>query len=228
MLNFNVKDQVVVVAGAGGRLGIRLIKAFVEQGARIAAIAHSEEAAQRVKLPGESVFIADLAKEAEAERCFAEIRAGFGAVDVLIHSVGTWSMKPLLETSLEDWETLMQVNLTSAFLCFREAARAMQGRGGRLIGFAAGQGVDQARAQQGAYAVSKAGVARLAEAVAAEYAGRGITAHAIAPSTILYEGEEEGQRGVRAEDLVDLCLYLCSGAGDALNGKTIRAYGSAG
>ena len=104
----------------------------------------------------------------------------------------------------------------------------MQGRGGRLIGFAASQGVDQGRAQQGAYAASKAGVAKLAESVAAEYAGQGITTHVVAPSTILYGGEKEAQKGVKAEDLVDLCLYLCSGAVAALNGKTIRAYGSAG
>lgn len=227
VLNFSIESKVVVVTGAGGRLGSRTAEVFAAGGAQVAGVVHHEEAAQRVKLPREDVFIADLANEADVERCFHDIGARFGAVDVLIHAVGTWNMSPLLETRLEDWDALMRTNLTSAFLCFREAARAMQGRGGRLIGFAAGQGVDQARAQQAAYAVSKAGVMRLVEAVAAEYAGQGITAHAIAPSTILF-GDEEGQKGVRAEDLIDLCLYLCSRAADALNGKTIRAYGPLG
>jgi len=223
----DLKHKVIVISGAGGRLGRRLVEAFAGEGAQVAAIVRHEGAPHPANLPGVRFFTADLSGEADAERCFAEIRAAFGGIDVLIHAVGTWNMKPLLETRLEDWEGLMRVNLTTAFLCFREAARAMQGRGGRLIGFAAGQGVDQGRRQQAAYAASKAGVARLVEAVAAEYAGQGISAYAIAPSTILVGGEEE-QKGVKAEDLIDLCMYLCSPAGEALNGKTIRAYGTAG
>lgn len=172
------------------------------------------------------VLAADAANEAEVTACFRQIGLTHGGADVLVHTVGTWSGKPFMDTSLSEWDAMMRTNLTSAFLCFREALRLMEGRSGRLIAFASAQGADLARPQQAAYSAAKAGVIRLVESVAAELEGTAVTAHAIAPSSILY-AETTGQKGVRAEDLADLCVYLCSPAGAALNGKTLRAYGTA-
>lgn len=222
----DIEGKVVVVTGAAGRLGGQLVEGFGRAGARVAAVVRSEQAGRRVNVPeGGIVLHADVADEAETQRCFGEVQQRLGRVDVLVHAVGTWNAWPLAETTNRVWEDMMRTNLTSAFVCFREAVRAMSGRPGRLIAFAAGQGADHAVAQQAAYAASKAGVIRLVEATAREYAGQGITAHAIAPSSILYAGEAEGQKGVQASHLVDLCLFLCSDAGAALNGTTLRAYG---
>lgn len=219
--------KVVAITGANGRLGQRLVQGFGQQGASVVGIVRDEAAANALAFPpgvAGRAFAADLTDEDDVAGCFRQVGEQCGRLDALVHAAGGWAMKPFLETSLAEWQGLMKLNLDSAFLCFREAARLMQGRGGRLIGISSGQGADRGRAQQGAYSASKAGVVRLVEAVAEELAGTGITAHAIVPSTILFE-EATGASGVRAEDLVALCLYLCSAAGAAHNGAALRAYG---
>lgn len=225
MIDIDLSGHVVVITGAAGRLGRRMTEAFAEKGATVAAVDVESEIPFPKGAEGQP-FTADLLDEEEVEACFRQIRGALGPTDVLVHAVGGWAAKPLLETSLEDFDRLVRVNLFSAFLCFREAARQMEGRGGRLIGIASGQGADGGVAEQYAYSASKAGVMRLVEAAADEFEGTGITAHAIAPSVILFDGET-GRKGVPAERLVDLALYLCSSAGKALNGDTLRAYGTA-
>jgi NAD(P)-dependent dehydrogenase (short-subunit alcohol dehydrogenase family) len=225
MANTNLLGRVVVITGAAGRLGRLMVHRFAGQGATVAAIDLEAGAISLPQdLPGR-VFSADMTKEEDVQACFEGIGSEFGRIDVLVHTVGGWSGKPLLETALRDWDLLMGLNLTSTFLCFREGLRLMQAHGGRLIGIAAGQGADRGRGQQAAYSAGKAGVIRLVEAIADEFGGRGITAHAIAPSALVFD-EESDQPGVRVEHVVDLALYLCSPAGDALNGATLRVYGT--
>ncbi len=227
MLEANLEGKVVAVTGAAGRLGQRVARRFAEYGATVAAIVLNEEEAGQLSFPEDAegwAFPADVTQEAEVRACFQAIGQHLGRLDVLVHTVGGWGSAPLLDTSLDDWNGLVRLNLTSAFLCFREAARQMQGQGGRLIGIASAQGADRGRAQQAAYSVSKAGVVRLVESVAAEMGEMGITAHAIAPSTLLFDDESE-QEGVPAGDVADLCLYLCTRTGASLNGAVLRAYG---
>lgn len=219
----NLGEAVVVVTGAAGRLGGRMMQRFADQGARVAAI-DQDPCRLPAGAPGQ-VFKANVTDETEVVALFQQIGETFGAIDALVHTVGAWAGRPFLDTSLDDWEEIVRLNLTSAFLCFREAARLMQGRGGRLIGIASGQGADRGRAQQGAYSAAKAGIVRLVEAVAEEFEGTGITAHAIAPSSIVFD-EAGDQKGVPVSDLVDLALYLCGPAGASLNGATLRAYGT--
>ncbi|MCY4223325.1 MAG: SDR family NAD(P)-dependent oxidoreductase [Bacteroidetes bacterium] len=102
------------------------------------------------------------------EKAFQNIYDEHQRMDVLVHAVGVWNEWPLLETKLEDWERMMGVNLTTVFLCFREAIRHMKDTGGTIIGIGARSGLEAAVAKGGAYAASKAGLFRLVEAVAAE------------------------------------------------------------
>ena len=220
----DLRGRVVAVTGASGRLGRHLVHTFASQGATIAALVPTEADARAIPFPpgGEGwAFLADVTDEASVRQAFAGIQAQFGGLDVLVHAVGAWEASPLLETTAEAWNRLLALNLTSAFLCFREGARLMTGRSGRLIGIAARQGADRGVAEQAAYSASKAGLIRLVESVAAEFQGH-VTAHAIAPSSL---ADEPGAEGVATADVARLCLALCTGAGDALNGSTLRAYG---
>ena len=220
MADRNLAGKVVVVTGGTGRLGQRMVRGFAGHGATVATV---DRMPPPEGLPGSChAFQADVTDEEDVARVFAEIPETCGPPDVLVHTVGTWDSAPFRDTSLEHWQRLVSLNVTSTFLCFRAAARQMHERGGRLIGIASGQGADGGTARQGAYSASKAGVIRLVEAVAREFAGTGLTAHAIAPSTILFD--EDG-KGVAASDLVELALYLASPAGEALNGAVLRAYG---
>lgn len=228
MIEQNLAGKVIAVTGAGGRLGAQVVHRFAQQGATIAAIVQNEDEVHSIPFPEGAegwAFPADVTDEAMVEACFGQIGNQFGHVDVLVHTVGGWDGRPFLETSEADWSRILRLNLTSAFLCFREAARLMEGGGGQLIAIASAQGADRGRAEQAAYSAAKAGVVRLVESVAAEFSDRGITAHAIAPSTILFEGTAD-QPGVPVHHLVDLCMYLCTDAGAAHNGTVLRAYGS--
>jgi NAD(P)-dependent dehydrogenase (short-subunit alcohol dehydrogenase family) len=218
--------KTLVLTGAAGRLGQRMVRGLHAHGATVAGLVlNTQEAGVLSALDGMAghVFIANTSQEAEVVACFAALAERYGRLDALIHTVGGWDGRPLLETSLADWQRQIEINLTTAFLCFREAARHMQGRGGRLIALASGQGADKGRAQQGAYSAAKAGVVRLVEAAAEEFVGTGLTAHALAPSMILYDGMTGP--GVPADHLVELAALLCTDAGAALNGATLRAYG---
>lgn len=220
---------VALVTGAAGRLGGRTVHRLLADGASVAAVVRSDDAAARLDLPAgadAAVFTADLTDEDAVAACFEAVHDRFGRLDALVHTVGMWGMQPLAETSLDDWRRMMDVNLTSAFLCFREAARRME-TGGRLIAMASAQGADRGAAQQAAYSAAKAGVVRLVEAVAEEYGPRGIAAHAVAPSMILFGGEDAETAGVPADDLTALFAALCRRDAPPLSGAVLRAYGSA-
>ena len=223
-----VADKVIIVTGAGGRLGRRMVQRFTDDGAIVAALDLPPPGAEPPPFPGDAqgrVFQANVTVEDEVRTVFEQIQDELGPLYALIHTVGGWDGAPLTQTDLSDWSRLVDVNLTSAFLCFREAARLMQGREGRLIGICSAQGADHGRAQQAAYSASKAGVMRLVEAAAEEYRGTGLTAHAVAPSTLLFDGDAD-QDGVPAAHVVDLCAYLCTPVGASLTGDTLRAYGA--
>lgn len=223
----NLTGKIVVVTGASGTLGQALLDTFAPTRATLAAIVPTEAEAQKIRVPQGAdlwAFPADVTDEAAVRDTFDGISDQFGGVDVLLHAVGSWQASPLLDTAFDDWRRMLDLNLTSAFLCFREAARRMTGRTGRLIAFASRQGADRAPAEQAAYAASKAGLIRLVESTAAEFQGH-ITAHAIAPSMLAPDGSENG---VSSSTIATLCLRLCTEAGDALNGATLRAYGRTG
>lgn len=212
----------VVVTGAGGRLGTVLAQTLLDAGATVAGLdAHPTDSAP----DGVVMRVADLTDETAVAEAFEAIEKETGSIGALVHTVGMWDGQPFAETALADWQRMMDVNLTTSFLCLREAARRMAVRGGRIVGIASRQGSDGAVAQQGAYSVSKAGVMRLVEAIAAEYDGH-ITAAAVAPSMILFGGEDEDAKGVAVEDIAALCAYLCGDGGAIHNGTVLRAYGT--
>lgn len=218
----NNDTPLVLVTGALGRLGSLTVAGFLDAGYRVVGLDRS--ASEEGPAP---VLSMDATEEESVAEVFGLIVEEHGIPSVVIHTVGMWAMKPFAETEFSDWSTMMNVNLTSAFLVFREAVRTMsqdeEGPFGTLIGIASQQGSVRGAAQQAAYSASKAGVQRVVEAIAAEFADTDLSAHAIAPSMILFEGDEGD--GVAAEDLVSHCLYLASEAGPSLNGATLHAFG---
>ena len=135
----NLQGKVVAITGANGRLGRVLVETFAQQGAKIAAIVRSPEKAQEIPFPENAegwAFVADVLDEASVQACFESIRQHCNRLDVFIHAVGHWEANSLLETTLADWKKVIDLNVTSAFLCFREAVRIMHNTSepSRLIG----------------------------------------------------------------------------------------------
>ncbi|GAB5518298.1 MAG: SDR family oxidoreductase [Rhodothermales bacterium] len=223
MTTSSLDNQTIVITGAAGRLGQRLVKAFAEAGATIVALVYKAEAAYDLPFPEDAegwAFPVDVTDEQQVVEVFAHIHEQIGPIDGLIHTVGTWGQTPFTETSLADWQRMLDLNLTSAFLTFREAIKAMD-NGGRLIAYTSAHGADGGHAKQGAYGAAKAGLIRLVEAVADEYADQGITAHALAPSTIAFDDDTDG---VSADDLVELTMMVATAPAGPLSGQVIKAY----
>ena len=218
----DLTDRIVLVTGASGRLGSVVVRQLEAAGATVVALDRAKGESGALSLA------ADLTDETSIRAACDTIEVELGTPDGLVHTVGMWAGTPFAETELADWETMMRVNLTSTFLMFREAARRMGEQGGRLVGISSGQGADQGVAQQAAYSASKAGVVRLVEAVAAEYAGTGLTASALAPSTILFGSEDASATGISVEEVASWCVRLCGPEGETYNGQVVRAYGTAG
>lgn len=221
--------RVAVVTGASGRLGRLVTAAFQEEGAQVAALVRTEADARLVPVvPGSTVrtVACDVTDAASVQKAFARVAEEFGRVDALAHTVGGWARTPLLETPAGEWERILRINLLSTWHCFREAARIMAAAdGGGLVAIASSQGADRGIAGQSAYAAAKAGVIRLVESAAEELASHGITARAVAPSTILYGGETSP--GVPARTVVRLCLDCAHPDAVVPSGSVLRAYGTA-
>ena len=151
----------------------------------------SEEAAASLvaELEGMGVraraFRADVSDHAQVEALFADVASSLGrAPEVLVNNAGVTRDGLLMRMKDEDWDTVLATNLRSAFLCTREALRAMaKARWGRIVNVASVVGL-VGNAGQANYAASKAGLIGFTRSVAREYAARGITCNAVAPGFI--------------------------------------------
>ncbi len=219
-------ERVAVVTGAGGRLGRLLCAEFVRRGRPVAAFVRSaSDPLVSGPDPGVRPVVCDLTDERAVTAAFARVARESGGIAQFVHAAGAWGMSPLVDTSLEAWRALVDVNLTTAFLSLREATRhALVAGGGHLVAIAARQGVDGGAAEQGAYSAAKGGLVRLVEAIAAEHGHAGLVARVVAPSMVLFDGTSGS--GVRADELAKRCVDLASPGDPAPNGSVVRLYGT--
>jgi 3-oxoacyl-[acyl-carrier protein] reductase len=131
-MDSKLSNRVVLVSGASGGIGGEVVRAFVQEGARV--VAHFSENAE----PAEALtrelgsscvpLRADLTLEAEVERLFAEIETGLGPVEILVANAGFWPPEevPLVDMTIKQWDATLAVNLTSVFLCMREFFRGIR------------------------------------------------------------------------------------------------------
>jgi len=185
-----LNGKVALVTGAGGGLGTAISKRFAVEGASLVCAdrdgARAEATASALANAGGSAraFRADVADPVECEAQVAETVRQFGRIDILVNNAGIALHKLALDTSVEDWDRVLRINLTGSFLTAKAAARHMvkQG-GGRIIqiGSISGQ-----RGNMGgiAYGASKAAVMHVCKVLAVELSGQRVMVNAIAPGPI--------------------------------------------
>jgi len=185
-----LKGKVALVTGAGGGLGTAIAKRFASEGAALMCAdrdgARAQATASAITKSGGSAqaFQADVADPVQCDGQVAETVRRFGRIDIAVNNAGIALHKLALDTSLEDWERVLRINLTGSFLTAQAAARHMvkQG-GGRIIqiGSISGQ-----RGNMGgiAYGASKAAVMHICKVLAVELSGQGVMVNAIAPGPI--------------------------------------------
>jgi len=181
--------KAAIITGAGRNIGKAMAERFAAEGAAVAVVDNHAERAAAVasaieKTGGSAVpLVVDVTREEDAAAMVDDAVEAFGRLDVLVNNVAATINKPILETTLEDWEWVHAVCLRSAFLCTKYAAQAMidAGRGGSIVNVSSTSGYRGARGKF-AYAVAKAGVVNLTRAAAVDLAEHGIRVNTLTPT----------------------------------------------
>ncbi|HVG39742.1 MAG TPA: SDR family oxidoreductase [Pyrinomonadaceae bacterium] len=196
--------QVAVVTGASSGIGKAIARTFAAEGAaavvlaarngeRLAAVAAEIESEQRETKT--LVVPTDVTSEADVFRLFERALQTFGRLDVLVNNAGVSASTPTDELSLEEWKKVLDVNLTGAFLCSREALRVMKTRrAGRILNIGS-VSARVPRRNSAAYAASKFGLEGLTRSLALDAREFGIAV------SILHPGNTESDLWVGREDI---------------------------
>ena len=176
----------VVVTGGTSGIGEATSRRFLEEGARVVALALGEDevATAAARIPGVEAMRCDVADRGAVDAAFAAI----GDVDVLIANAGISIRKPFLEIDPDDWQRVLDVNLTGVFHCAQVAARGMSGRGGVILMTASTNGLT-GHENYADYNASKAGVILLARTMARELAPA-VRVNAVCPGYVLTPMQE--------------------------------------
>jgi 3-oxoacyl-[acyl-carrier protein] reductase len=184
---FNLAGKNALVTGASGGIGGAIASALAAQGARVALSGTRVDALQELAAKlGERGLVTpgDLSDAAATEKLFKDAEAALGQVDILINNAGLTRDGLALRMKDEDWQKVLDVDLTAGFRLARAALRGMmKRRWGRIIGITSIVGVT-GNPGQANYAAAKAGMIGMSKALAAEVASRGITVNCVAPGFI--------------------------------------------
>jgi len=227
-----LQGKVVAVTGGFGQLGMAVVRAALAAGAQVAALDRARPPADGTALGGAlALGDLDLADADAAVRALTQVADRFGGLDGLVNIAGTFRWETLEQGSLDTWDLLYRINLRSAASASRAALPHLLKRGGgRIINIGAGA-ANKAGAGMGAYAASKAGVAKLTEALAEELKDRAITVNAVLPSIIDTPANRadmpnaDFSRWVKPQAIADVIVFLLSDRASAVTGALIPVPG---
>ncbi len=235
-----LQDKVAIITGAGRNIGEDTAKLFAQEGAKIAVVdldaGRAETVAAAITATGgvAAPFIADVADAAQTERLVAEVCAKLGRVDILVNNVAISDNKRIFEVSLEEWNRVMAVTLTSPFLMGRAVAKQMiaQDSGGVIINVGSTSGF-YGRSNAIAYTTAKGGVTNLTRSMAIQLAPHNIRCVLAVPNKI---GSPVGQdafdptrpvvnlrqhRAGTPMDMAKVLLFLASDDADFITGSAV-------
>jgi 3-oxoacyl-[acyl-carrier protein] reductase len=238
---FDLSGKTALVTGASGGIGGAIARALHGQGATV--ILHGTRAEKLDALARElgtraHVAAANLADAAAAET-LVKAAEGAGGLDILVNNAGITRDTLILRMKDEDWQAVIDVNLSAAFRLCRAAARPMmKKRWGRIVNITSTVGVT-GNPGQANYAAAKAGMIGMTKSIAAELASRGVTANCVAPGFIetamteklTAEQREAGTKAIpmgrfgAPEDIAAAVVYLASQEAGYVTGATLHVNG---
>ncbi len=239
---FRLDGKVALVTGGNRGLGSGMATALAEAGADIVSVQHGKNTAELeacISRAGRDLLTVslDIAEETAAEQAREAALEHFGHVDILVNNAGVQRRAPAVDFAIEDWDTVLNVNLRAVFLFCQVFGRQMvrQGRG-KIINIASLQSV-QGGITIPAYTASKHAIAGLTKSLCNEWASQGVNVNAIAPGymdtdlNVALRANPERERQISEripagrwgtpEDMAGAVVFLASAASDYLHGHML-------
>jgi len=240
MAESKLSGKVALITGASRGLGKAMALALADAGAKVALVSRNREqlhaVAHEVGVQAK-VFVADVAREDHVASLQRDVVAAYGGIQILINNAGINVRKALTDFTLEEWNSVINTNLTAAFLLCRAFVPQMKGKGyGRIINVTSTMS-HVSMPLRGAYSASKAGLLGMTRALALELAAEGITVNGISPgpfatemNTVLMQNPEINRQFIsriplgrwgKVAEVGQLALYLCAEESGFITGTDI-------
>jgi 2-deoxy-D-gluconate 3-dehydrogenase len=241
---FDLTDKIALVTGGNGGIGLGMARGLGQAGATILVVGRNAEKSAAALRELQSLGVraeslpADVTDEATVQRLFDGVRDRHGRLDILVNNAGSTVRKPPQDFTLDEWNQVMDVNLTSAFLCSRAAHPLMVKAGrGKIINIGSIMSIFGAPYAP-AYCASKGGIVQFTRSLATAWAKDNIQANTVLPGWI----ETELTAGAKAQvpglnervlartpagrwgqpqDLAGIAVFLASAASDFVTGTAI-------
>ncbi|MDQ7066302.1 MAG: 3-oxoacyl-[acyl-carrier-protein] reductase [candidate division KSB1 bacterium] len=241
----NLKDKVAVVTGASRGIGRAIALRLAETGARVVVTATTIEGAQKTaetiqQNGGETLPVQVNVADAESvANLFKTVLEQYGRVDILVNNAGITRDNLLVRMSYEEWQAVLDVNLTGVFNCIKAVTRTMmKQRAGKIINISSVVG-EIGNAGQANYSAAKAGIIGLTKSVAKELASRNIQVNCVAPGYIQTDMTEQIPESAREqllnaipagrmgtpEEVAALVVFLASSDSDYITGQVMNVDG---
>ncbi len=227
--------KTILVTGGTGALGSVVTQRLLGEGHRVAVtwVVESEASEFTDKVSSSLMPVqADVTDPTSIGQAVEQVRSHLGPIEGLVHLVGAWKGgTPTHLYDQDEWELMMKVNLTSAFLCARAVLPEMIERDQGRIVFVSSRTAHTDRAGQMGYAVAKAGVEVLAQTISEETRAHNVTANVVAPSTIDTPTNRntmptaDFSAWVTLDDVASSISFLLNEPGGAIRGATLPLYG---
>ncbi len=247
--NFSLEGKVAWITGASYGLGLAYAVAYAESGAKIVFNDINQELVDKgmaeyekrgIKAYG---AVCDVTKEDQVQKFVADVEKEVGSIDILVNNAGIIKRIPMHEMTVEQWNQVIDVDLTGPFICSKAVLPSMMKKGSGKIINACSMMSEFGRETVSAYAAAKGGLKMLTRNICSEYGQYNIQCNAIGPGYIatpqtapLREKQADGsmhpfdrfirsktpaQRWGKTEDLMGLAVFLASPASDFINGQVV-------